>query len=160
MADINHDKENGASSAKPSMPNHNKGTVIGISIAIGIAVLIVGVGAGFMAGLVATHFGARPRLGVQTPFTGGMGAMGGRGVYGAGLGHMTNGVRGTVTAISSTSLSVKTASGAIVTYAITSNTTVTNTGSAAAVSDIKVGDTVRVVQAGDTTGDAKSVEIL
>lgn len=55
------------------------------------------------------------------------------------------GTTGTVTAVSSNSITIKSTRGNTeTTYTITSSTTVTDNGSSASVSDIEVGDTVRI----------------
>lgn len=65
---------------------------------------------------------------------------------------------GQVTAISSTSITIKGQSGTSTTLAITGTTTVTNNGQAAAVSDIKVGDTVAAVP--DPANPSQALRIL
>jgi hypothetical protein len=66
---------------------------------------------------------------------------GGPGGFG---GRQMRGSVGTVSAVSSDSITIKTVSGDTKTYKITSSTTVENDGSTGSVSDIKTGDTVAI----------------
>ena len=83
--------------------------------------------------------------------SGGQGGFGGRGGFGGGT-------MGTVTAISGTTLTVTTKSGGVYTVDA-SSATVKESGTASAVSDIKVGDTV-MIQGSITTASmtAKNIE--
>ena len=64
---------------------------------------------------------------------------------------------GTVTAVSSTSISVQTRSGSSKTYTITSSTTVTDNGQSSSVSDIQTGDTVIMTLDSSNTQDVSSI---
>ncbi len=70
------------------------------------------------------------------------------------------GVSGPITAVSATSITVSdTRQGGSTTYAITSSTSVTNGGVTASVSDLKVGDTVRIRASTSNTSDASLIEL-
>ncbi|HUS26682.1 MAG TPA: hypothetical protein VMY99_05030 [Nevskiaceae bacterium] len=65
---------------------------------------------------------------------------------------------GTVTAISSTSITLQNPrTSSSKTYNITSSTTITNNGAAATYNDIKTGDTVMVTKADSTSTDATRI---
>jgi hypothetical protein len=64
---------------------------------------------------------------------------------------------GTVSAVSSTSITIQTRSGTTSTYTITSSTTVTNAGQSASVSDIQSGDTVIMTLDSSNTQDVSSI---
>ena len=64
---------------------------------------------------------------------------------------------GTVTAVSSTSISVQTRSGSTSTYTLTSGTTVTDSGQSSSVSDIQTGDTVFLTLDSSNTKDVTSI---
>lgn len=78
----------------------------------------------------------------------------GMAVQNGGFGGMRSGFNGQrptsgeVTAVSSSSITVKDQSGSSKTLAITDTTTVTNNRQAGSISDIKVGDTVAIVATG------------
>lgn len=77
------------------------------------------------------------------------------------VGNRMNGTRpimGTVSAISSTSITVADMSSQTSTYSITSDTTVTNNSSSASVSDIKEGDTVAIIA--NTTNAKEAARIM
>lgn len=75
-------------------------------------------------------------------------------------GRGTMGGSGTVTAVSSTSISIKgSMGGGITTYTINSSTTVTDGSSTKAVSDIATGDTVRVTPSTSDTTIAATITI-
>lgn len=142
--------------------SQSKAPLIGIAVALGLIILLVGAGSGFLAGVaVGRHVDVRGTL--QSPLSGGQSgpAYQGQGGFQNNRGVSRNfaNTTGTVTAVSSNSITVKTARGTTVTYNITSSTTVDNNGSSASVSDIKVGDTVSVRQTADTTGDAASIQL-
>ena len=70
------------------------------------------------------------------------------------------GVNGPITAVSATSITVTdTRQGGTTTYAITSSTKVTNGTATASVSDLKVGDTVRVRASSGSPSDASLIEL-
>lgn len=81
---------------------------------------------------------------------------------GGGGNQQSRGETGTVTTISSDSITIKSSRGeAEMKYTITDSTTVTDNGETASVSDIQVGDTVRI-QTGATDGEtttATKIEI-
>ena len=144
-------------------PSGSRGPLIGVAIAIGLIVLLIGAGSGFLAGIaVGGHLNTRNAL-RNSALNEGPGAP----RYQTQGGYQNNrGVSrtfamttGTVSDVSSTSITIKTTRGTTVTYTITSATTVTNGGNSASVSDIKTGDTVSVRQTNDTTGDAASIQI-
>lgn len=87
------------------------------------------------------------------------------GIRGGRLAHTMPGMRragvhDTVTAISSTSITVKNErTNATSTYAITSSTQILNNGANATISDIKTGDTVRVRASNTDTNTAAEIEI-
>lgn len=145
---------------KTIVTSHSKAPFIGAAIALGVIILLIGAGSGFLAGMaVGRHVSTRGVMGAPS-FNGGRmyqnqgGFQGNRGVS-----RTFATTTGTVTAVSDSSITVKTARGTTVTYTITSSTTVDNNGSSASVSDIKVGDTVAVRQTTDTTGDAASIQL-
>ena len=146
----------------PTPTQPSKAPVIGIAIALGLVVLLIGAGSGFLAGLgVGKHMNARGVLGTNRTFGGQQAPLypQERGQAGRGVSRTLSGSTGTVTTVSSSSISIKTARGTTITYGITSSTTVSNNGSSASVSDIKVGDTVSIRQANDTTGNASTIEL-
>jgi hypothetical protein len=83
--------------------------------------------------------------------------------YGSGSGGPGGGFQrgdrafGTVSAVSSTSITIQTRSGTTSTYTITSSTTVTNAGQSASVSDIQSGDTVIMTLDSSNTQDVSSI---
>lgn len=69
-------------------------------------------------------------------------------------------VRGQVTAVSATSITVKDEmSGTSTTYGITSSTKITNNGQTAAASEIQSGDTVAVIASGSSSTTASQILI-
>ena len=77
-----------------------------------------------------------------------------------GGGGARRGIAGTVTAVSSTSITITgTADNASHTYSISSTTTVTNNGQSAAVSDIQSGNTVLVIANPSDTSQAARILI-
>ena len=81
----------------------------------------------------------------------------GQATMGGGLRRM--GSFGEVSAINDTSLSFKGRGGGITTFTITSDTKITKDGEAAAVGDVKVGDTVMVSPSTTDTTAAASIAI-
>ena len=81
---------------------------------------------------------------------------GGRGGFGGGF-QRGDRAFGTVSAVSSTSITIQTRSGTTSTYTITSSTTVTNSGQSASVSDIQSGDTVIMTLDSSNTQDVSSI---
>ena len=109
---------------------------------------------------------SRRTMGERAGYFGGITMM--RGGYGRGFSSASRtrpaarvGASGTVTAVSGTSMTINdTTRGGSVTYTLNSNTKVTQNGTTKAVSDIKTGDTVRVVAAGADTSIATSIAIV
>lgn len=90
------------------------------------------------------------------------GVYGPNGVNGTGFRTrgMMNGAVGTVSAVSSSSITIKdTTRGGTVTYTIDGNTKVTEDGTTKAVSDIQTGNTVRVYATGSDTTVATQIVI-
>jgi hypothetical protein len=89
---------------------------------------------------------------VSSNYGGGAGGFSGRGGYGGGF--------GTVTAISSTSISVQNArSGTTTTYAITPSTVITDNGATVTYSDIANGDTVIVMASSTSSTTATTINV-
>ena len=109
-----------------------------------VATLVVGALGGFLIGL---QVGKGSSVATMAGVAGNGQARGGFGMRG--------GTFGTVTAVTSDSITVKdTRRSTTVTYAITSSTTVTDNGATAALSDVVVGDSVIVQSSStDTTTD-------
>jgi len=85
-------------------------------------------------------------------------ALGSGGFRGGGLSR--DRVIGSVTTISPTSITVQNArTGSSSTLTITSSTTITDSGSAATVSDIQTGDTVFITENSSNTSDAASIAV-
>lgn len=146
----------------PTRTEHSKAPIVGIAIVLGLVILLIGAGSGFLAGLgLGKHLETRGAVGTNRPFGGQQAPLyqSERGQAGRGVSRTFSESKGTVTAISSDSISIKTTRGTTVTYTITSSTTVSNKGSNASVSDIKTGDTVLIRQTNDTTGDASAIEL-
>jgi hypothetical protein len=111
---------------------------------IGIVVAVVLIIAGFFAGDSYGKNHAPKTVATTTSATGTTGTSGFGGRTG-GTGGFRGGAFGTVTAVSSSSITINnTRTGAATTYSITTSTTVTDSGSASTVSAIQVGDTVIV----------------
>ncbi len=155
-------KETKETVVRPVPPHATPHGMAPLIIAIGIAVLFAGIAGGFMAGWAFGHINAGRRSAIHMAGNGLRSPLNQSGMSG-GATHrksFTNGVSGSVTAVSATSITVKATSGEAVTYTITSSTKVThNDGTAATVNDIKVGDTVHVRQAAGQTGEAQSIRI-
>jgi len=85
----------------------------------------------------------------------------GGGNFGGGFRRQGNANRliGTVSAISSTSITVQSRTGTSKTLAITSSTTITNNGATASASDIQTGDTVFVTIDSSKTANAASIAL-
>jgi hypothetical protein len=96
------------------------------------------------------HVPIRPVAGLQMPGPGGR--FGYRGA------HRTRGALGTVTSVSSSSITIQNQrSGTDETFKITSTTTVTNNGTSASVSDIKNGTSVLVRTTGSDANTASQI---
>lgn len=131
------------SSKVRSTKSHSTGN--GSWIATVIAALIVGLLGGIVAGMQIGKSSSTTNRGSQS-LQGGMG--------GSMQGH--DGAMGTVTAVTSDSVTIKSDRGdsdSTVTYAITSDTKVTDGDETAAVSDIAVGDAV-MVQTGSSSSSS------
>jgi len=77
-----------------------------------------------------------------------------------GRGFNRNGSFGTVTAVSSSSITVKNdRTGETKAYSISGSTTITNNGATASASDITVGDTVMVTTSSTTSTDATDIRL-
>lgn len=112
-----------------------------------VAALVVGAIGGIIVGI---------QMGKGSSTTANTGAMGDDGQQMGGGFGMRGGTMGTVTAISSDSITVEdTRRSTEVTYTITSSTTVTDSGSSVTASDITVGDSV-IVQSDSTSSSSDS----
>lgn len=112
------------------------------------ATLVVGVVGGLVIGI---QIGKN-----DSSTTAATGGQFGNGVMGSDGGMRGGGTMGTVTAVTSDSIVVEdTRQNTTVTYAITSDTTVTDDGTTASVSDIAVGDTV-LIRATSTSSSSSS----
>lgn len=125
-----------------------KGGMLTLPTGIVVLILIVTVGLGFLGGVAyqksqGSTSPANTDLASQNaPTNGGPGGFGGSG--GSNFRQMRGGF-GEVTAVTSSSITVReTMSGSSTTYTINDSTKVTNDGDDVSVSDIKVGDTVIV----------------
>jgi hypothetical protein len=128
----------------------------GIALFIGIVGFVGGMQVGRLSNTIARNTTTRSMLGAG----GGYGS--GGGTFNGPTATATAGLSasGAITAVSTTSVTVKdTRTGASVTFGITSSTSVTNAGATAAVSDLQVGNTVRVQSASTTSTDATLVEL-
>lgn len=115
-------------------------------VAIACGALVVGLLGGFVVG---TQVGKS-----SSTVANDTGAFGGQSQQGGGM-MRRMGAFGTVTAVSDDSITIKDQmQGSTTTYAITSSTTVTNNGSSASVSDIKVDDTVAIQTDNSSSGDS------
>ena len=137
-------------SSRPRKPRSSKvGWVGGI-----VGAFIIGTGSGVALGMQISKSSSQPVEGMvpngqmQQPSGGGN--------------RRGRGETGTVTTISSDSITIKSSRGeAEIKYTITDSTTVTDNGETASVGDIQVGDTVRV-QTGTTDGEtttATNIEV-
>ncbi len=124
------------------------------------AVAVVGLATSFMGGV------QYQKGHTTTPSTQGQTAMNGRQGFGGGGMRMSRGnVFGEVTAVSSTSITVQEhmmmngAAAEPIALTIAADTTVTNNGATASVSDIKTGDTVMVAKTSTDSTTAKSIEL-
>lgn len=106
-----------------------------------VVVIIAAIGIGFAGGM--SYQKGKSTTPSTTATTSGFGSSS---ANGQGFGAMRRGGSfGSVTAVSDSSISVKNdRTGSTDTFKITSSTTVTNNGSSASISDIKVGDTVMI----------------
>ncbi len=122
-------------------------------IAVVVLALVIGLG-GFFAGVGYQKGKVTTVANASTTGQAGQGAAGAQGGFGGRAGRSMNGSLGTVTAVSSTSISVADQrSSTTKTYDISGDTTVSDNGATAAVTDITVGDTV-LVSTGSSTSTA------
>jgi len=129
--------------------NEDKKRSSSLPIFLGIGVIILLI-ASFMGGV---YYEKSTSKTVQTGAVGTFGT-GGPG----GTGKVRNGAFGTVTAVSDTSITVNEPRlNTTATYAITSSTTITNSGAAATASDIKVGDQVLIQASSSDTKTATHI---
>jgi hypothetical protein len=114
---------------------------------------------GFVAGMQYQKHGSTTNASFNTSGRiGMMGNAGGPGMMGNGQGQI--GSFGIVTAVSSTSITIKDQMRSqSSTYTIGSDTTVTNNGSSAQASDIKTGDTAMVQTSSNNTKQASQIII-
>lgn len=139
-----------------------KDTNVTLYIATAAAVVLAGAG-GFFGGIQYEKSVAGS--GAQQGSMNGTNVPGGSGFGGRGGGFRRAGGLGTVTAISSDSITISETQGpqsgsstaTSKTYKITSSTTVTNNGSSASVSDIKTGDRVIIRTSSSDTTTATSI---
>lgn len=108
---------------------------------IGVAIVVALVGAGFYGG-VAYQKSKQPVAATNT---------GQFGQDGVASGAFRRRSSETVTAVSGSSITVKSSSGTSKTYSITSSTEVIKDGSVGSIADIATGDTVRVMSTDGTT---------
>ncbi|HUB93927.1 MAG TPA: hypothetical protein VMB52_05485 [Verrucomicrobiae bacterium] len=118
------------------------------------AVLIAGLG--FLGGMQYQK-GKTPATTAQTTSGTQQTGTGGAGGYGGGSFRRGDRAFGTVSSVSSSSIAIQTRSGSTATYTITSNTSVTNDGQTASVSDIQSGDTVALTLDSSNTQDVSSI---
>lgn len=113
----------------------------------------------FLGGVVVGRFHARVApLGISRPLAPG-GGFGGRGFRG---GYNRGGrVLGTVQTVSGTTLTIKTASGAITTVSLANNPSITDgSGNTVAASNIKTGDGVMVIGQVQTDGSVIASRVI
>ena len=124
---------------------------------IPVALLVVGLGAGFIGGMSYQKHHQSSTTSSSANQMGTAGGFGGRG--GGGFRNSLRAV-GTVTAVDSSSISIQERrTGTTTAYTISSSTTVTNNGQSASVSDIKVGDTVVLTKASSTSQAATQINL-
>lgn len=146
---------------RPKVRGHKPGRTLRLNaatVAAGLAVLVVVGGLAFAGGMHYQKHHAASRSGMMAGNFDGYGAYGsgGRG----GMGVARAGGLGDVTAVSDSSITVKSErSGTTKTYTVSSDTTITNDGASAKLSDIKVGDTVRVRTSGSSSDAATTIVI-
>lgn len=140
---------------RPSQKPTPEVRTIAINKSLANAILLVGVAliVGFGAGVAfESHHNRAVRTTLQGAQAGQYGGFGGFG------GRRLNSAIGSVTAISTTSISVNDQrSGTTKTYSITSSTTITKAGAAATTADIAVGDTVMVRASSSTSTTATTI---
>lgn len=133
-------------------PRHRQGNGVGSNggwWAAIVATLVVGVVGGLVAGIQIGK-------GSTSSTVAGNSAIGDSQQMGGGFG-MRGGTLGTVTAVSDASITVEDSrQSTTVTYTITDDTTVTDNGSTASVSDIAVGDTVMVQASSNSSSSSSS----
>lgn len=121
---------------------------------VGAIVLVFG---GFLAG-IQYQKGKTPTVtATRTASSQSGGASGGAGGYGGGGFQRGDRAFGTVSAVSSTSITIQTRSGTSSTYNLTSSTTVTDSGQSSSVSSIQNGDTVILTLDSSNTQNVSSI---
>jgi hypothetical protein len=117
-----------------------------------VVLLVVGLASGFAAGMNYQ----KKHTTTNTPSLSTNGGFSSNG----GPSMQFSGTMGSVTAISSSSISVQDQrEGTTMTYAITGSTKITNNGASATYSDIAVGDTVLVRSSSSTSTDATAITL-
>jgi hypothetical protein len=124
-----------------------------------VSMLLIAVGVGAFFGGISYQKGRQSNpVGVEDVAQSGRASPGQPGDVNGPMSGGGPGVMGEVTAVSSSSISVKdTKTGSSSTYSITSSTKVLNNGQAATISDIKVGDSVIVVPNTSQSGVADQI---
>jgi len=122
---------------------------MGVVIVASIAAIIIGGTGGFLVGYQIGTTSDADDSAQQAGMNGMPGGMMG--------GQFTRGGVGTVSAVSSDSITIKNRrQGDETTYSITSDTTVTDNDESATISDVKVGDLVMIQSDDDTDADTKT----
>jgi hypothetical protein len=136
---------------KPAV--HKKKNPIKGVIAAGVVVVVAALG--FFGGVQYQ----KGKNNTATATNGQMQTFGGGGNFG-GQGGMRMGQFGTVTTVSSTSISINSKrTGSVVTFAIDSSTTITKDSATVTTADIAVGDTVLVEAGGTDSTTATSITV-
>lgn len=145
LSDFNNSRQKPSSAFKVSS-SRTRGVLTAV-----LAVALLG---GGFAGGVVYQKGKTPAASAATGLT--MSGQNGRSFTGGGFQRGDRAI-GTVSAVSSTSITLQTRQGTSSTYAITSSTTVTNNGQTGSVSDIQTGDTVLLTLDSSDTQDVSSI---
>lgn len=120
--------------------------------------IVLAVIASFIAGDYFGHNKGSTTVATANTQSSGTGNFGSGGGYGGGGGFRNGGSRGSVTAISSTSITVDDSrSGTSKTYTINSSTQISDNGSTVTTSDIQTGDTVFVMASSSTSTTATRI---
>lgn len=133
------------------------GSKTGLIIVVAVCSLLIGGAGGYAIGHSKSSSANLPGSGQMGSF--GSGSSSGQGGPGGRMGMM-GGAMGTVTAISSDSITVEDQMNSeSKTFSITSSTTVTEGGSTASLSDISTGDTVMVRTARSSSSSSSSSSV-
>lgn len=125
----------------------------GVALFIGIVGFVGGLQVGRFSNAVARNTTSRTMFGTD-------GRPSSRTTYPAPTTITGLNASGAITAVNASSITVKdTRTGQSVTFGITSTTSVTNANATASVSDLKVGDVVRIQSASTTSTDATRIEL-